>query len=91
MKTKFRLQKTARYFLYTLCVCVLFTSCDNDIKVSHELTQFRGLKSPIIVISKGTVLGDCRVIIKDSVGTVVGFIDNGFESVVKGDTIVYAR
>ena len=28
MKTKFRLQKTARYFLYTLLAVVILTSCE---------------------------------------------------------------
>ena len=29
MKTKFRLQKTARYFLYTLLAVVILSSCTN--------------------------------------------------------------
>jgi hypothetical protein len=31
MKTKFRLRKTARYFLYTLLATFLFTSCGGSL------------------------------------------------------------
>ena len=80
------------YALCTLLVCVLFTSCKySDNGNAYELEQFRGLKPPIIVVSKGTVLGDTRLIVKDSAGVVVGFNDNGFKSAQKGDTLVYAH
>lgn len=80
------------YALCAMLVCVLFTSCKySDNGNIYELEQFRGLKPPIIVVSKGTVLGDTRMIVKDSAGVVVGFNDNGFESAQKGDTLVYAH
>ena len=43
MKTKFRLQKIARYFLYTLLAAFLFTACEYPV---HKV--FEGKQSLIV-------------------------------------------
>lgn len=85
------IKKLINYTLCTIMMSVFYSCCEQENNNEYELEQFRGLKPPVIVVSKGTILGGVRIVLRDSCGTVIGFNDEGFESAVKGDTLIYAN
>jgi len=66
-----------------LILLIALSSC--SYKSTEE--RFDELKSPVVVVSKGTVVGDCRTVFVDADGVILTLNDNGFCSVRVGDTI----
>jgi hypothetical protein len=63
-------------------------SCSSERNEESPDEILQKLKPPIIVLSRGSMMGDTRIKVIDSNHKIVTFVDNSLDQINRGDTLI---